>query len=92
MPNGGNICCAECELADFSSSKCTLYGTPMSGMLLCRHFRIYGRSGNPHEEWPMLSKLESGVIYEIANDVYKSGDPRPRFRVKIEDAETTSEP
>ena len=50
------------------------------------------RSGNPHEEWPMLSKLEPGVIYEIDNDVYKSGDPRPRFRVKIEDAETTLEP
>ena len=86
MPNGGHICCAECQFADFPSKKCTIYGISMSGMLLCRHFRIYGRGRNQHEEWPMLTKLELGVIYEIDNSTYKSGDPRPRFRVKVEDA------
>lgn len=86
MPNGGHICCAECEFADFPSNQCTIYGSPMSGMLLCRHFRIYGRTRNPHDEWPMLTKLEAGVIYEIDNSMYKSGHPKPRFRVKIEDA------
>ena len=86
MPNGGHICCAECELADFQSGKCTIYGTRISGMLLCRHFRISCHGRNPHEEWPMLTRLEPGVIYEIDNSMSKSGDPRPRFRVKVENA------
>jgi len=84
MPNGGHICCAECEFADFTSKQCKFYGTPMSGMLLCRHFRILGRKLlDPHEQWPMLTKLEPGIIYEIDNSTYESGNPRPRFRINV---------
>jgi len=86
MPNGGHICCVECGFVDSLSGQCTIYGTPISGMLLCRHFRSYMSGKNPHEEWPMLTKLEQGVIYEIDNSMYESGNPRPRFRVRIEDA------
>jgi hypothetical protein len=86
MPNGGHVCCAECEFADFPAGHCSIYGTPISGMLLCRHFRIYRNDRKPHEQWPMLASLEPGYIYEIDNSMYKSGEPRPRFRVRIVDA------
>jgi len=40
----------------------------------------------------MLTKLEQGVIYEIDNSMYKSGDPKPRWRVRIEAAAETGDP
>jgi hypothetical protein len=31
----------------------------------------------------MFEELEPGVIYEIDNDTYKAGNPRPKYRVSI---------
>ena len=86
MPNGGHICCTECGFSDYQSGKCTIYGTHISPGLLCRHFTFYGETRlQAHDKWPMLVDLEPGVSYQVDNDIYKSGNPRPKYRLVVEE-------
>ncbi len=89
MPNGGHACCRECGYLEITDRKrwtgvCRLFGTPATAVLLCRHFHIGGHPDPVVQGGkPMFEELEPGVIYEIDNDTYKAGNPRPKYRVSI---------
>lgn len=89
MPNGGHACCLECGYLEITDRKrwisvCRFFRTPGSAVLLCRHFHISGdRDPVLDGGEAMFDELEPGVIYEIDNEAYKAGNPRPKYRVSI---------
>lgn len=83
MPNGGKICCYECAYNRVPDMVCEVFGTEASPGFLCRFFRMHQQS---HEDarlhWPMLLRLEPGVVYAIDNGaVWEDLNPRPAYRV-----------
>jgi hypothetical protein len=83
MPNGGSISCSECTFGRDGDGRCDIFGTEVTPFLLCRAFR---RPKQSHTEarrhWPMLNRLDKGVVYEIENSYPSAGvPPRPVFRM-----------
>lgn len=82
MPNGGHISCDYCTCNRRTPGRCDIFGVETSPFLLCRSFR---KAQQPHtaaqEEYPLLRKLEPGIVYQIDNSAAKAGDPSPAYRV-----------
>jgi hypothetical protein len=69
MPNGGQMSCADCTYSRLFESKCDIWGTPISGFLLCRAFRLIKQSHTKsRKDFPILNDLEPGFVCEIYND------------------------
>lgn len=86
MPNGGSISCYECTYGRSSDKKCDIFGTIVTPGFLCRAFRLPRQSHTEaRDHWPMLKRLERGVVYAIDNAYPPSGDPPfPAFRIQPE--------
>jgi len=87
MPNGGAICCAECTYSRLDPGTCDIFGTPTSGLVLCRAFRMAGQSHSAaRDRWPLLLRLDPGIVYSIDNRWDAQGlDPRPIYRLRRSD-------
>jgi hypothetical protein len=82
MPNGGMICCDRCAFGRRKDRLCDIFGTEVSVHLVCRSYRVAKQSHREaRKEWPVLQKLEPGIVYAIHNSTYADWDPKPWFRV-----------
>lgn len=83
MPNGGSICCVECTYGRSPDGRCDVHGVKTSPFLLCRTFRMPGQShSEARQHWPLVSRLEPGIVYEIENSYAAEGrPPQPRYRL-----------
>ena len=91
MPNGGHICCHYCThnkpIPDLESvfGRCEVHGIRANPFLLCRNFIRHDQSQDDAlSKWPMLKEMKPGIVYEIDNDIYKSGNPRPASKNMLE--------
>lgn len=83
MPNGGSIACVHCANASLEG-RCEIFGTEVTPFLLCRMFRIDRQSiEEARLHWPLLNRLEPGVVYAIENAYPATAGavPLPAFRV-----------
>ena len=84
MPNGGSICCFECNYGRNPSRTCAIFGTEASPQLLCRLFRLPNQSNvRARKTWEILNILEAGCIYEIEN-TYPSLGEKPKLAYRIQ--------
>lgn len=83
MANGGHISCVECTYNRLKPGFCDLFGVRTSGLILCRAFRMPKQSHREaRSKFKMLDDLKPGLIYEIDNDTFATGNPRPIYEIK----------
>jgi len=83
MPNGGHICCEYCAYNRSMPGKCDIFGIDTNPFILCRAFRKPKQSHrDARKQWPGLEKLDAGLVYQIENDAFAAGNPRPIYRVQ----------
>jgi hypothetical protein len=82
MPNGGHVCCEYCAYNRSQPGKCDIFGIDTNVFTLCRTFRMARQSHQEaRKQWPMLEKLEPGLVYQIDNNAHSAGNPRPVYKV-----------
>ncbi|NJC88141.1 MAG: hypothetical protein FIB02_06345 [Desulfuromonas sp.] len=82
MPNGGHISCEYCTYNRSTPGRCDLFGVETGPFVLCRAFRKPKQSHTAaRSEWPMLNRLEPGVVYLIDNSTHGIHEPKPRWRI-----------
>lgn len=77
----GIPCCLQCPYKH--DDLCLIYATPAESNLVCALFRKWHhREGDDVPgAFPVLARLEPGVVYRIDNDLDGDPTPRPAYRV-----------